>query len=64
MHDEGQPENRNALLVATLGKGRFVYTSITFPQQIANGVSGAMRLLINLMSAGMPSETKVADTAP
>ena len=45
-----------ALLVATSGKGRFIYTSITFPQQIANGVPGAMRLFINLLSAGLPIE--------
>ncbi len=54
MHDPDEPVNRNALLVATVGKGKFIYTSITFPQQIANGVPGAMRLFINLLSAGLP----------
>lgn len=54
MHDPDAPQNRNTLLVATLGKGTFIYTSITFSQQIANGVPGAMRLFINLLSAGLP----------
>lgn len=54
MADPGEKENRNAILVATVGKGRFVYTSLTFPQQIANAVPGAMRLFINLLSAGLP----------
>ncbi|MDQ2668229.1 MAG: hypothetical protein M3Z05_19845, partial [Gemmatimonadota bacterium] len=53
MHDAGDAANRNALLTATVGKGHFIYTSITFPQQITNGVPGAMRLFINLLSVGL-----------
>ena len=53
MHDPGEPPNRNALLVAAVGNGRFIYSSITFPQQVTNGVPGAMRLFINLLSAGL-----------
>jgi LmbE family N-acetylglucosaminyl deacetylase len=53
MHDPGEPDNRSALLAAPVGKGHFIYSSITFPQQIANGVPGAMRLFINLLSAGI-----------
>ena len=34
MHDPDEPQNRNALLVATSGKGRFIYTSITFPHRL------------------------------
>ena len=56
MHDPGEPPNRNALLVAPVGKGRFIYTSLTFGSQIANGVPGAMRVFINLLSAGLPIE--------
>lgn len=56
MHDPEEPPSRSALLVATVGKGRFIYTSMTFGPQIANGVPGAMRLLINLLSAGLPVE--------
>jgi hypothetical protein len=64
MHDPGEKENRNAILVATVGKGRFVYTSLNFSQQIASGVPGAMRLLVNLLSAGLPVESRVAAGSP
>ncbi len=56
VHDPDEPPNRNALLVATVGKGRFIYSSMTFGSQIANGVPGAMRLFINLLCAGLPIE--------
>jgi hypothetical protein len=64
MHDPGEKENRNAILVATVGKGRFIYTSLNIPQQISNGVPGAMRLFINLMSAALPVESRVAAGNP
>lgn len=52
-HDPGQRDNRNSVLVATVGKGRFVYTSLTLTHQIANAVPGAMRVFVNLLSAGL-----------
>ncbi len=54
-HDEEQPANRNTVLVAHVGKGTFVYTTLTFDQQIQGGVAGPLRLLINLLSASLPS---------
>jgi LmbE family N-acetylglucosaminyl deacetylase len=59
-HDPEQRENRNSILVATIGKGRIIYTSLTLTQQISNAVPGAMRLFVNLLSAGLPIEGKVA----
>lgn len=53
-HDQGQKDNRNSILVATVGKGRIIYTSLTLTQQISNAVPGAMRLFVNLLSAGLP----------
>lgn len=53
-HDKDQPENRNAILVAHVGKGTIVYTSLTFDQQIVSGSTGALRLFVNLISAGLP----------
>jgi hypothetical protein len=64
MHDPGEKHNRNAILVATVGKGRFIYTSLALQRQIANGVPGAMRLFINLLSAGLPSESRVTTESP
>ncbi|MBC7896743.1 MAG: LmbE family protein, partial [Cytophagaceae bacterium] len=51
MHDPSEPENRGALLVAPLGRGTYVYTSLAFFRQLPNGVPGAARLFVNLLSA-------------
>jgi LmbE family N-acetylglucosaminyl deacetylase len=53
MNDPGEPENRGAILETTLGKGRYVYTSLSLFRQIPAGVPGSMRLLVNLLSAGI-----------
>jgi hypothetical protein len=52
MHDEGEAANPNALLVAALGKGTYVYSTIAFFRQIPGGVPGSLRLFVNLLSAG------------
>jgi LmbE family N-acetylglucosaminyl deacetylase len=52
MHDPGQRENRNAILVARLGRGTYVYSAVTFFEQIPAGVTGGLRLFVNLLSAG------------
>lgn len=49
-HDAEQPPNRNSILVTHLGKGTFIYTSLTFFQQIPAGVPGSMKLFVNLLS--------------
>ena len=54
IHDPGQMDNLNSVLVAPVGNGRIIYTSLTLTQQISNAVPGAMRLLVNLLSAGLP----------
>ncbi len=64
IHDPGEGENRNALLVAAVGKGKVIYSALNIPQQIAAGVPGAMRLWINLLSAGLPAESRVAAENP
>jgi hypothetical protein len=51
MNDPGEPANRGALLVAPLGQGTYVYTSLAFFRQLPNGVPGAMRLFVNLLVA-------------
>jgi hypothetical protein len=50
-HDPGEPENRGALLVAPYGRGTYVYTTLAFFRQLPNGVPGAARLFVNLLSA-------------
>lgn len=51
MNDPGEAPNRGALLVAPLGKGTYVYTTLAFFRQLPNGVPGAARLFVNLMAA-------------
>ena len=54
-HDVGQKENQNAILLAAVGKGAVVYSALTLDEQISGGVPGALRLLVNLMSAALPT---------
>jgi hypothetical protein len=54
MNDPGEPENRGAILDATVGKGRYLYTSLSLFRQIPGGVPGGVRLLVNMLSAGLP----------
>jgi hypothetical protein len=53
MNDPGEPENRGAILETTLGKGRYVYTTLSLFRQVPAGVPGSMRVLVNLLSAGI-----------
>ena len=50
-NDPGESPNRGAILVASYGKGTYVYTTLAFFRQLPNGVPGAARLMINLLSA-------------
>jgi hypothetical protein len=53
VHDPDQPESRGALLVARLGKGTYIYTTLSLVQQLPAAVGGAARLFVNLMSVGL-----------
>lgn len=53
--DPGERANRGALLVAAVGKGTFVYTTLSFFRQLPAGNPGAARLFVNLLSAGLTS---------
>ncbi len=53
MHDPDEPENRGAILDLPMGKGRYVYTSLSLFRQVPAGIPGSMRLLVNLLSAGL-----------
>jgi hypothetical protein len=53
MHDTDEPESRGALLVAPLGRGTYIYTTLALVQQLPAAVSGAARLFVNLMSVGL-----------
>jgi LmbE family N-acetylglucosaminyl deacetylase len=62
MADPGGPPQRGGLLVATVGKGRYVYTGLAFFRQLPAGVPGAYRLFANLLAwrPGAPAKTAAA----
>ena len=41
-----------AILVAPVGKGTYVYTTLSFFRQLPAGLPGAARLFVNLLEAG------------
>ncbi|HEX9960921.1 MAG TPA: hypothetical protein VGB00_08315, partial [Pyrinomonadaceae bacterium] len=49
-HDAGEAENKGGLVVAEIGKGKYIYTSYAFFRQLPAGVSGAYRIFANLLS--------------
>lgn len=50
MNDTGEAANDGSLLIANYGKGKFVYTSLSFFRQLPAGVPGAYRLFANLLA--------------
>ncbi|MGB7599088.1 MAG: PIG-L family deacetylase [Candidatus Sulfotelmatobacter sp.] len=55
-HDPGEEPQKGGLLQAQYGKGIYIYTGYAFFRQLPAGVPGAVRLYVNLLSAG--HETK------
>jgi hypothetical protein len=51
MHDPGEPANENALLIAPVGKGAYVYVTLALFRQLPAGVPGAARIFLNLVGA-------------
>jgi hypothetical protein len=51
-HDPGEEPQKGGLLQARYGKGIYIYTGYAFFRQLPAGVPGAVRLYVNLLSAG------------
>ena len=54
-HDPGEDDLKGGLLRAQYGKGTYIYTGYAFFRQLPAGVPGAVRLYVNLLSAGRQS---------
>ena len=52
VQEPGEEERTSALLVAKIGEGTYVYTTLAFFRQLPAGVSGAARLFVNLLGGG------------
>jgi LmbE family N-acetylglucosaminyl deacetylase len=50
MHDVNEPESNGSLVIAKYGKGNFVYASLVFFRELPAGVSGAYKLMANLIA--------------
>ena len=51
-HDPGEDPQKGGLLMAKYGKGTYIYAAYAFFRQVPAGVPGAVRLYVNLLSAG------------
>jgi LmbE family N-acetylglucosaminyl deacetylase len=51
-HDPGEQPQKGGLLKAQYGKGTYIYSAYAFFRQVPAGVPGAIRLFVNLLSAG------------
>ena len=49
-NDNGETPKNGALLIAKYGKGNYIYTGLSFFRELPEGVSGAYRLISNLIS--------------
>jgi LmbE family N-acetylglucosaminyl deacetylase len=51
-NDKGEDPKKGALLVAQYGKGYYIYTGLSFFRELPEGVSGAYRLMANMIGMG------------
>lgn len=49
-NDKGESPKDGALLIAPYGKGHYVYTGLSFFRELPEGISGAYKLLANMLS--------------
>jgi LmbE family N-acetylglucosaminyl deacetylase len=49
-NDKGESSKNGALLIAPYGKGHYVYTGLSFFRELPEGVTGAYKLLSNIIS--------------
>jgi LmbE family N-acetylglucosaminyl deacetylase len=53
--DPGEPEATGGLVYAHDGKGLYIYTGLSFFRELPDGVPGAYRLFVNLLSQTLPN---------
>lgn len=55
-HDPGEDKLDGGLLVASYGKGHFVYSGFSWFRELPAGVPGAYRIFVNMISLGTDSQ--------
>ncbi len=64
-HDPGEKPSNGALLVAAYGQGYYIYTGLAFFRQLPAGVTGAYRLMANMIAMGrVPMASKSQPASP
>jgi hypothetical protein len=63
-HDPGEAPQKGGLLRAQYGKGTYIYTGYAFFRQLPAGVPGAIRLYVNLLSAGHANSPQSSVISP
>jgi hypothetical protein len=56
MNDPGEKDLKGSLVIADYGKGKFVYTGLVFFRQLPAGVTGAYRILANIIALNKKPE--------
>jgi len=64
MNDPGEPDLNGGLVYTHYGKGTYVYTGLAFFRQLPEGVPGAYRLFVNLLSASRSQGTRSTGRKP
>ena len=52
MNDKNESPKTGSLLIANYGKGKFIYTGLSFFRELPAGVPGAYKLFANMLSIG------------
>lgn len=56
MNDKGEEMTNGSLIVARYGKGHVIYTGLSLFRELPAGVSGAYKLLANMISIGVENQ--------
>jgi LmbE family N-acetylglucosaminyl deacetylase len=60
MNDPGEAEQNGGLIYTRYGKGTYIYTGLAFFRQLPEGVPGAYRLFVNLLSGSEKASATAA----
>ena len=63
-NDKGESPKNGALLIASYGKGYYIYTGLSFFRELPEGVSGAYKLLANMISLKNPMTMPTPNVKP
>jgi len=63
-NDKGETPKNGALLIAPYGKGYYIYTGLSFFRELPEGVSGAYKLLANMISLQNPVTIPAQNVKP